>query len=172
MYKKILIVALTISMLLMLAGCKAEEVKETTVAAIAETTETTEATAGDVIIPIPDTDDEVVVQTTESEKNQTAAVDDDSEGDSDKNTESENMPDNTDSQKPDSNAESEKSVTEYEWFMALSGREQKEYMYSYPSIDDFLIWLENAEQEYKELHPSIEINGEPIDAEEIIEVIG
>lgn len=62
-------------------------------------------------------------------------------------------------------------ITDFEWFESLTEGEQAVFVESFDSALDFIEWYNAAEEEYNTLHPSIEIDGTPIDAEEILEVI-
>ena len=56
-------------------------------------------------------------------------------------------------------------VVTYLDYKAMSGAEQKEFIYSFPSIDAFMAWYAKAEQEYMDSLP--EFNGStPIDLDE------
>lgn len=171
MYKKILGIGLSAVVLLNIAACDKEEKYEATVATAVATTEKNTVEETETIPAIdridapresePATNKATVIDG----DNQSAKVDESVENTSESTTPTE-APKNS-----DKTSGTERVVTEYEWFMALSGDEQKEYMYSFPTIDDFISWLENAEKEYNDLHPPIMMDGTPIDAEEILEVI-
>lgn len=65
----------------------------------------------------------------------------------------------------------ESQITDYEWFEALSADEQAAFVNSFSSAIAFIEWYDNAEADYVALHPVIELNGESISAEDLLEVL-
>lgn len=59
--------------------------------------------------------------------------------------------------------ETEPVVTAYEQYHNMSGSAQKEFIDSFPSIEAFVAWYENAKAEYDALHPSIDVGGGSVD---------
>lgn len=59
-------------------------------------------------------------------------------------------------------------LTEYEWYNALSGEQQVEFMGTFASMADFFEWYNAAKEEYEKENPSIEIGDGNIDLGEII----
>lgn len=58
--------------------------------------------------------------------------------------------------------------SEYEIYQSMSGREQKEYMESFDSIDAFFDWYNNAKEEYEANNKGIVVGGGSIDLGELI----
>lgn len=51
----------------------------------------------------------------------------------------------------------------YEAFHAMSPAKQREYMESYNDIDKFFKWYNSAKKQYEKDHPSIEVDGGPVE---------
>lgn len=51
----------------------------------------------------------------------------------------------------------------YEAFHAMSPAKQREYMESYKDIDKFFKWYNAAKKQYEKDHPSIEVDGGPVE---------
>lgn len=60
------------------------------------------------------------------------------------------------------------TVTEYEWYNALSGEEQMAFMETFDSMAAFFDWYNAAKAEYERLHPSIDIGDGNIDLGDLI----
>ena len=60
------------------------------------------------------------------------------------------------------------TVTEYEWYNALSGEEQMAFMETFDSMAAFFDWYNAAKAEYEQLHPSIDIGDGNIDLGDLI----
>ena len=59
--------------------------------------------------------------------------------------------------------------TDYEVYMSKSAEEQQKFLESFPSVQDFFIWLENAKKEYEASRDYIEIGGNgPVDIGDIL----
>ena len=54
-------------------------------------------------------------------------------------------------------------TTNYEGYHAMSGAEQKAFMESFGSVEDFFTWYNAAKEAYEEQHPDIEIGDGAID---------
>lgn len=54
-------------------------------------------------------------------------------------------------------------VTEYEKYCNMSGEEQTAFILSFPSVEDFFAWLNNAKAEHEQLKPDIEIGDGTVD---------
>lgn len=62
------------------------------------------------------------------------------------------------------------AITDYESYMTKSAEEQQKFLESFPSVQDFFIWLENAKKEYEESKDYIEIGGNgPVDIGSILD---
>lgn len=57
----------------------------------------------------------------------------------------------------------DETVTSYEWYHAMSGAEQKAFIESFDSIEDFFAWYNSAKAEYEALHPDVEIGDGNVD---------
>lgn len=57
---------------------------------------------------------------------------------------------------------------DYETFQELSPADQQAYMEKFESMEAFFEWYSAEKEAYEEAHPSIEIDGEEIDLEEIL----
>lgn len=80
-------------------------------------------------------------------------------------TESAKLPEPTDSTEPSGG---DAPAKDYTWFQNLSASEQQAWMDSFENIDAFFEWYNDAKEKHEEANHSIEVNGDPIDMDEII----
>lgn len=57
----------------------------------------------------------------------------------------------------------DETVTSYEWYHAMSGAEQKAFIESFDSIEDFFAWYNRAKAEYEAQNPDIEVGDGNVD---------
>ena len=57
-------------------------------------------------------------------------------------------------------------MQEYERYLSMSGEDQTAYMQSFPSVEEFVVWFNNAKAAYESYVPPIIVDGkETIDLE-------
>ena len=79
------------------------------------------------------------------------------------NSNSGNGGNNNSSQNDQSSTDKPSGKMTYEAFHAMSPTKQREYMESFKDIDKFFNWYNKAKKQYEKDHPSIEIDGGPIE---------
>lgn len=173
--KRNLFVCITVILILTIAGCGAKDNAPTT-ESVSETADATMDTTLGVIM----TDEEIEkifnqpAETLAEENTEPDSANDTAENQDHSNTEkpqTETKPIAQETEPTVHTPSNQEYVqTEYERYMAMSGDEQYEFFQSFESPEAFMNWLNAAQAEYEELHPTKELDG-VIDLEEIFEAV-
>lgn len=107
------------------------------------------------------TDEKDEVNRTESSPTEGATTP--TEGTTNAPTEDETSPPSAGGESTDGNQDVSEIVTEYERYHSMSGEEQTAFILSFPTVEDFFAWLNNAKAEHERLKPGVEIGSGSVD---------
>ena len=180
MYKKITSFILLVLMLLTIVGCKENSEDHISGDAKDTTPETTEVTIPGVeqssfedIKPVENTgkqtEEPTLTETIENsgDANQTLETFPTINETTEPDTTEEDQVDNSDTATKPIEIKPAVVETEYEKYIGMSGTQQKDFMESFGSMEEFFAWLQNAKAEYEAAHPEIPIEDGTIDLSKI-----